>query len=203
MKLVFTWIQGCGKGTQARLLIEKYGFKLIEMGGALRDIAKENSELWNIVKSTIDAGHQVSPEIVGEVIKSVILNETDENVIYDGFVRNMGNKETMDSVLSNYTVVFFNLSKEKSMGRLLGRMYDPISGETFISTMTHNPKTGTALIKRADDNEAAILTRINAFVDYTLPVVEAQKKEWKVVEINADQSIESVFAEIESKLGLN
>lgn len=202
MKIVFTWIQGCGKGTQARLLIEKYGFKLIEMGGALRDIGKEDTDLGKLVRETIDAGHQVSPAIVADVIKSVVLNEIDDNVIYDGFVRNMGNKETMDSVLPSYTVVFFNLSKEKSMQRLLGRMYDPLTGETFISTTTHNPKTGTLLIKRADDNEASILTRINAFVDYTLPVVEAQKKEWKVVEINADQSIEAVFAEIEKKLEL-
>jgi len=172
------------------------------MWWALREIAKQDTELWRLVKETIEAGHQVSPEIVGEVIKDTILNETEERVIYDGFVRNEWNKETMDSVLDEYKVVFFNLLKEKAVDRLLGRMYDPVSWETFMSGTTHNPDTWVELIKRKDDNEESIMTRINAFVDKTLPVVETQKGEWNVVEINADQDIEAVFAEIQEKLNL-
>jgi len=96
-------------------------------------------------------------------------------VIYDGFIRNQGNKDTFEQVAPDYIVIFFQLSKEKAMQRLLGRMYDPLTGETFTSGTTHNPQTGTELIKRQDDNEASIMTRINAFVDKTLPIVEIQK----------------------------
>jgi adenylate kinase len=106
----------------------------------------------------------------------------------------------MEQVAPDYKVVFFNLSKEKAIERLLGRMYDPKTGETFPSTYTHNPKTNTPLIKRTDDNEASILQRINSFVLSTLPIVEIQKQEGKVIEINADQTVEEVFAEIEQKL---
>lgn len=202
MKLVFTGIQWCGKWTQARMLEAKYGFKILEMWQALREIAKENTELGREIKTTLDSGNLVKPEFVGEVIKEVITRESSKKLILDGFVRNQWNKETMEQVAPDYKVVFFNLSKEKAIERLLGRMYDPKTGETFPSTYTHNPKTNTPLIKRTDDNEASILQRINSFVLSTLPIVEIQKQEGKVIEINADQTVEEVFAEIEQKLWL-
>lgn len=202
MKIVFTGIQWCGKWTQARILVEKYWFKLLEMGGALREIAREETELGQNVKQTIDAGLQVDPSIVAEVMKEYLGRETNERIIMDGFVRNLWNKETMESIFPDYKVLFFNLSKEKAMGRLLGRMYDPITGETFLSWTTHNPVTGTELVKRDDDNEGSIMTRINAFVEKTLPVVELQKQEGRVIEIDADQSVEKVAEEIKTKLWL-
>lgn len=202
MKIVFTWIQWCGKGTQARILVENYGFKLLEMWWALREIAREETELGKNVKKTIDAGLQVDPSIVAEVMKEYLWRETSERIIMDGFVRNFGNKETMESLFPDYKVLFFNLSKEKAMGRLLGRMYDPLTGETFIAWTTHNPVTWTELIKRADDNEASIMTRINAFVEKTLPVVDVQKAEWRVIEIDADQNVEKVALEIKTELWL-
>lgn len=202
MKLVFTGIQWCGKWTQARMLEEKYGFKILEMGQALREIAKEKTELGKQIKSTLDSGNLVSADFVGEVMKEVLSREKNENLILDGFVRNQGNKETMEKIDTNYKVVFFNLPKEKAIDRLLGRMYDPETGETFSSSFTHNPKTQTLLIKRKDDNEASILQRINSFIQSTLPIVEIQKNEGKVIEINADQPVEKVFQEIEQKLWL-
>jgi adenylate kinase family enzyme len=65
-----------------------------------------------------------------------------------------------------------------------------------------NPKTGTELIKRKDDNEAAILKRIDEYTIKTLPIVEIQKNEGKVIEINADQTPEDVYSEIVKKLSL-
>lgn len=172
------------------------------MWWALREIAREETELWKNVKQTIDAGLQVDPVIVAEVMKEYLGRETNERIIMDGFVRNFWNKETMESIFPDYKVLFFNLSKEKAMSRLLWRMYDPITWETFLSGTTHNPVTGTELIKRADDNEASIMTRINAFVEKTLPVVDIQKSEWRVIEIDADQSVEQVAEEIKTKLWL-
>jgi len=57
------------------------------------------------------------------------------------------------------------------------------------------------LVKRDDDkDEKAILKRISEYEDKTLPILEIQKQEGRVIEVNADQNIESVFTEIEEKL---
>ncbi len=202
MKIVFTGIQWCGKWTQARILVEKYGFTLVEMWNEFRSIIESGSDLWNQLKVIMDAGHQVNEGLWKQVMETAIYAQKDENIIFDGFVRNERNKEIFDRLLPDYKVLFFNLSKEKAISRLLWRMYDPKTGETFASWTTRNPITGTELLKRADDNEDAILTRINAFVTTTLPVVEAQKQEWRVIEIDADQSVEKVAQDIKDKLWL-
>ena len=172
------------------------------MWWALRNIAKQDSELGRSVKETIEAWHQVSPKVVWEIIKEAIKSETHDRVIYDWFVRNKWNKKTMDEVCPEHKVLFFKLSKDKAIERLLWRMYDPLSWETFPKWTLENPKTWTKLIKRKDDNKESILTRINAFVDYTLPVVDSQRSEGKVIDINAEQFVNDVTLEIVKKLGL-
>ncbi len=204
MKLVFTGIQGCGKGTQWRLLQEKYGFEIVEMGWELRKVIASGSELWMKLKQVMDAGYLVSDELWTQVMKWAIETyQEKEKVIFDAFIRLPWNKEVFDSYLSDYQVVFFDLSEEKAKNRLLWRMYNPSTGETFPTGTTHDPETGDELIKRKDDNEASILKRIEEYVNQTLPIVEIQKQEWRVIHINADQAIEDVFIEIESKLALN
>ena len=204
MNYVSIWIQWSWKGTQARLLAKKHGFKLFESGTALREIAKEDSPLGLEVKEIIEAGNHVSPEVIENIMKDILENKSDwNNVIFDGFVRNLWNKQTADSVLWEYTVLLFELSKEKSIARLLWRMYNPKTGETFPSGVETDPKTGDVLEKRADDNEEAIMKRINLYTDLALPLVEWYKEQWNLIEINADQAIEDVFTEVETKLWLN
>lgn len=202
MKLVFTWIQGCWKWTQARLLVEKYGFTLLEMWQELRKIASSDSELWKRVKQTIDSWALVTPEVVWEIMNEVITTQTNKNLILDWFVRNEWNKKSLEEISTDYKVVFFELSKEKAIDRLLGRMYDPLSWETFLSWTLVNPVTWTKLEKRKDDNEASILKRIDEFMNNTLPTAMKQEQEGRVIRINADQDVESVFKELVTKLWL-
>ncbi len=203
MKLVFTWIQGCWKWTHWRILVEKYWYTLIEMGWEFRKIIASWSELWIKLKEIMDNWYQVSWELWTKIMEEAIKNNIEkENVVFDAFVRNDRNKEIFDRLLPDYKVVFFDLSKEKALGRLLWRVYDTETWETFPSGTVVNPKTWNKLIKRWDDNEAWILKRIDEFVTKTLPIVKIQEQEWRVIKINSDQSIENVSKEVISKLGL-
>lgn len=203
MKLVFTGIQWCGKWTQAKLLWEKYGFEMTGMWDEFRKVVASGSDLGNEIKAVIEAGYLVNDDLWAQVMKTAIENaEGVENMIFDAFIRLPWNKEVFDSYLSDYKVVFFNLSEEKAKQRLLWRMYNPTTGDTFPAGTTHDPETWEELIKRKDDNEASILKRIEEYMNQTLPIVEEQKAEGRVIEINADQSIEEVFAELEEKLNL-
>ena len=203
MKLVFTWIQWCGKWTQARLLVEKYGFTLLEMGQELRNIIASWNELWTKIKWIMDAWWLVNPDIVGEVMKEILNWQTNENLILDWFVRNEWNRKSLEEITTDYKVVFFELSKEKAIDRLLWRMYNPTTGETFPSNVKFDPSTWEELIKRKDDNEESILKRIDEYMNHTLPTALKQKEEWLVITINADQAIENVAKEMVEKLKLS
>ena len=202
MKLVFTWIQWCGKWTQARLLVEKYWFTLIEMWQVLRELSRQDTSLAKIVKETQESWKLVTPDIVCEIMKDTLSKQINDKLILDWFVRNLWNKECLEKIIPDYKVVFFNLSKEKAIDRLLWRMYNPKTWETFPSNMEIDPDTWDELIKRKDDNEKSILKRIDEYMNSTLPTANIQKEEWKVVEINADQTIENVWKEMIEKLGL-
>lgn len=202
MKLVFSWIQWCGKWTQARVLVEKYWFSLLEMWQCLRDISKEESELWKKVKETIEAWILVTPDIVCQIMKETLKKIKNENIILDWFVRNEWNKKCLEKIIPDYKVVFFKLSREKAIDRLLWRMFNPISWETFPSNVKIDPKTWEKLIKRKDDNEKSILKRIDEFTNNTLPIIIKQSIEWKVIEIKADQAVNEVSKEMIEKLGL-
>ena len=207
MKLVFTGIQGCGKGTQARLLVEKHGFKLLEMGGEFRRVIASGSKLWKQIQELYDRWDQITAElwvaVMEDAVQNIIDNHNDENIIFDAFIRNDWNIEIFNRLIPDYQVILFQLSEEKSKQRLLGRMFNPKTGETFMTGTMVDPKTWDELIRRADDNEQWILKRIDLYNDVTLPVVRMQRQEWRVIEINADQPITDVFAELESKLGLS
>lgn len=203
MKLVFTGIQGCGKGTQAKLLKEKYGFEIVWMWDEFRKVVSSGSELGQKIKAIIESGYLVGDDIWAQVMQAAIERlQSHDKVIFDAFIRLPWNKDVFDSYLSDYKVVFFNLSEEKAKFRLLGRMYNPKTDATFPAWTVFDPKTGDELIRRKDDDEAGILKRIEEYTTHTLPLVEIQRQEWRVVEINADQSVEAVFAELETKLWL-
>ncbi len=202
MNLVFTWIQWCGKWTQARLLIEKHWFEIVEMWWELRKIANEDSDFWREIRATIDSWNLVTPDKIAEIIKRVVTANKWKNMIYDWFIRNQWNKKAFESVCKDYKVIFFDLDEEIAKSRLLWRMFNEKTWETFPAWTQTDPKTWDKLIKRDDDNEQSILTRIDSYMNITLPVVHEQMNEDKVIEIDADQSIEDVFKDIEDSLWL-
>lgn len=174
------------------------------MGAEFRKIIASQSELWQKLKEVMDAWYQVPGELWIQVMEEAVKNHLHiENVIFDAFVRNNWNKEIFDRMLPEYQVIFFELPTEKAKERLLGRMFDKETGETFPSGTTVNPKNGNTLVKRDDDkDENAILKRIEEFETKTLPIVEIQKQENRVITINANQAIENVFEEMITKLWL-
>ena len=202
MKIVFIWIQWSGKWTQWRILVENFWFKIYETGTALREIASQNTPLWQLVKSTIDAWKQVSPEIVEDILREVIAQNEGKNLILDWFVRNEWNKISADNIVWDYKVVFFDLPETDAKARLLGRMYDKETWETFPAGTQLNPKNWNTLVKRADDEEQAINERIRLFYEKTMPIVDLYRQEWKVIEINAKWSIDEIALRLKESLGL-
>lgn len=201
MKIALIWIQWCGKWTQARILVEKYGFKLIEMWTEFRNITKSGTELWNKIKETMERWEQIPENLWKELMSNILDENKEEKIIYDWFIRNKRNLEIFNQKIEDYIIIYFNLPIEIAKERLLWRMFDPETWETFPSSIKINPKNGNILVKREDDkDEKVILKRISEFEEKTLPILEIARKTWKVIEINANQKVEEVTKEIEEKL---
>lgn len=103
----------------------------------------------------------------------------------DGFPRSITQAEFMQQEMQKYgrdfVIIHFELSKEKAIERMMKRAQ--IEG-------------------RVDDNAEAMATRIDAFMNETLPAIQYFESLGKVITVNADASIEEVQAELRQKLGL-
>lgn len=204
MKLILSGIQGSGKWTQWKILQDIHKFRIFETGWIIRKKAKEDSELGRTIKSTIESWNLIWIDLIEEMIKDFLDNNNVENVIFDWIPRNMEQKEVFDKAMKweDFKVLYLKLDKEEAVKRLLWRKFCPKTWETFAHDINFDPKTGNELITRADDTKDAIEKRIQVFFDETVPVIEEYKKEWKLIEINADQNIFWVVYEINNKLGL-
>lgn len=202
MKIVLIWIQWSWKWTQARILQDKYWFKILEMWWEFRKIIQSGTELWIKIKEVINSWNQVNDELWKAVMEKAILENLWENIVYDAFLRNERNKEVLNRLIPDYKVIYFDLPETEAKKRLLWRMYDKETWETFQAWILTNPKNWNTLIKRADDEEQAIIQRIKSFYDLTMPIVEELRKEWKIIEIDANWNIDEIALRIKEKLGL-
>lgn len=184
MDLIFIGIQGSGKGTQARILAEKKGYKIFETGGELRRLAKEDSPLGNKIKTIMEAGNLVSNDIVMEIVENFIQGiDPEQQVIFDGIPRSEEQRISLEKLLQknnrDFQAIEIKLSEEVVMSRLLKR------------AQTEG---------RADDNPETIKKRIENFYTHTEPLLHAWKKENKLHTIDGDNTVENVAISIEKTL---
>lgn len=206
MYIVLAWIQWSGKGTQARILEKKYNFEIFDTGAHIRELAKEDTELWKEIKKTIDAWNLVTIEILEKVVWEFIANHSpDANIIFDGIPRNLEQKTFFDRVVKDFQVVYLNLSKEEWENRVIGRRMCFSCRATYPRNYEHKfcEKCWGKLWVRVDDSDdAALQKRIDIFFAQTVPVIESYRKEWKVIDIDASLEPEEVNKQIEKALNL-
>jgi adenylate kinase len=185
--IFFIGPQGSGKGTQAKILAKQLDFFYWEMGGILREVARENSELGRKVKNLIDNGILLKDEQLYEVVDSRLSRiSADQGVIFDGIPRRVGQAEHLLGFLKkqgrkNFVTLFVNLPREESISRLLKR---------------------AEIEKRADDTREKIEFRLRQYEQDTLPVLDYLKLQSDFIEIDGTPSIEIVAKKINEQLGL-
>lgn len=199
MNAVFVGIQGSGKGTQARLAVERFGYGFFEAGTKLRAFAELDHPLAPQVKGMLARGEMVPHEIVHKILMHYRDGHEYGKILFDGMPRTPDQKALFDSVIKDYFVVFLDLSKDKAVARLAGRRVDPVTGESFPPEFPGdvNPKTGNKLVKRADDHPEAVARRVDTFYANTLPLLAQWAADGRrVYTVDASLSIEAVFAQV-------
>jgi adenylate kinase len=209
MDYVLFGIQGSGKGTQGKILMEKIKAAYFETGGELRRLAKEDSPLGKKIKSIIEAGRLVPNEVVMEMVENAIKNAPNGGVIiFDGLPRNEEQGKTFEALLNKngriYTGIYFELPRAEAERRLLTRRMCS-KCKTVYPSFYKNPtceKCNGELVTRADDNADSIRTRIEVFYNETVPVIKDWEARGKMISVNGMGTIEEVTKELLSALKL-
>lgn len=132
--------------------------------------------------------------------ENFITRHPGKNIILDGVIRSKDQNDALASLFGDFEVIYFELSEDTAVERLCGRRIDPVTQETFPASYTGdtNPKTGNKLVTRVDDTPEAIRKRIAWSISDTLPLLGIWRDEGhKIFTIDASQSEEEIFAEIE------
>ena len=208
-KFVITGIQGCGKGTQAKLLSEKYDLVHISVGDIFRWNVQHHTKLGARIRRIVARGELVDDEIVADIVhKRLADHDWNYGFILDGFPRNPRQAEFF---LENYdidAVINIELPDAIVMKRVLSRRLCSQCGLDY-NLFFHRPEKedtcdvcGGQLIARADDNEDAVKSRIADFHAKTQPVLDIFARKELIVTVDGNQDVGLVQAELLFKLNL-
>ena len=192
-----------GKGTQADLIKSEYGLVHISTGDILREIAKQNTDLGFQVHKLLEEGKLVPDDVIIKVLKEKLISINSGNgIILDGFPRTLYQAEILEDVLHIDYVIYLNTSKQSIINRISGRYVCEDCKKTMTLTEPNQicSSCGGKLVKREDDNEATVIKRYDAFIDYGTPVIDFYRKNGKLIEFDGDVSIQEVFNQIKSRL---
>jgi len=180
MRLILLGPPGAGKGTQAKMICEKYGIPQISTGDMLRAAVSAETPLGIEAKKVMDAGELVSDDLILQLVKDRISeNDCTSGYLLDGFPRTIVQAEGMKKLgIDVDFVVELQVKDEEIIERMGGRRIHPASGRVYH--VKFNPpkiedqddETGEALIQRDDDAEHTVRKRLDVYHEQTAPLID-------------------------------
>ena len=205
MRVILLGPPGAGKGTQAKMLKEKFQIPQISTGDILRQAVKDNTELGAQAKTVMDAGQLVPDDVVISLIKERIRQrDCKTGFILDGFPRNIVQAEKLSETLADMKVVIDNIidlevDEREVVERLTGRSTCLDCGAMFHQ-ISCPPKVlgvcdgcGGKLAQRPDDNRETIQERLKVYLGSTAPLKEFYMKQGNLKTVEAKGSVEDIF----------
>lgn len=205
MNIILLGPQGSGKGTQGRLLCEKFGLSYFESGAYLRRIAEGNPDL----KKFLSTGKLVPDREMTSYLSAYFDKENlYDNIVFDGFPRTLEQYHFWKNWLADREMkldlaIDLTISEAETIKRLSARRMDPKTGEIY-NLITDPPLASldqSTLIQREDDKPEAIKVRINLYRQRTEPLILELKKDTKVVEVDGNRPIEQIASELSKIVG--
>ena len=179
---------GAGKGTQAKKLIAKYNIPHISTGDMFREAIKEGTPLGKIAQSYINDGHLVPDDVtIGLVKERLSKDDCANGYLLDGFPRTIAQADALEVLTKEIHrevefVINIDTPKEELVKRICGRRVCKVCGAPFHIVNIPPKKEGICdvcggeLIQRPDDNEEALVTRLEHYNQQTAPLLDYYKK---------------------------
>lgn len=212
---------GSGKGTQAKLLAEKFGFFYFMTSKVAKEYIeehqdKESLEQWEFYKKGILFNPEWIIKIVKEKTKDILNSDDYGGIVYDGSPRTLYEAKELSKFLSKLVnkdsvkIIEIKISDNELKKRLskrivcsINRAHVFIESAEFVNGFPCPRNDGGILIKREDDSSFVFNTRMEEYNKRTLPALNFLKDNFKVISINGEQSIKQVFNDIINKLETN
>ncbi|NPV73733.1 MAG: adenylate kinase [Pelotomaculum sp.] len=208
MNLLIMGPPGAGKGTQAEALIKELKITHISTGDMFRKAIKEGTEMGKKAKEYMDKGELVPDSVVVGMVKERLLQPDCENgFLLDGFPRNVTQAEVLDETLDSMGlklngVINITVPREKIIVRLTGRRICRSCGASY-HVLFNKPAIegrcnacGGELYQRSDDNEMAVINRLEVYEAHTQPLINYYSERGLLKNINGDQDIKKVLEDI-------
>ncbi|HEC12594.1 MAG TPA: adenylate kinase [Acidiferrobacteraceae bacterium] len=208
MRIILLGAPGSGKGTQAKLLVEKYNVPQVSTGDLLRAAVKAGTALGQRAKAAMDAGQLVSDDVVlGMIEERLTQSDAKGGFILDGFPRNIPQAQELDAKLAwlgrpLQIALLVAVDNDILIKRLTGRRTCSSCGQMynihFASPKTQGKcdKCGGSLMQRSDDNEATIRKRLEVYESETAPLVAYYKAQGKLRRVNGMDQVDEIFIHI-------
>lgn len=211
MYLIFLGAPGAGKGTQAKMVSEKYGIPQISTGDMFREAIKNKTPLGIIADTYISKGNLVPDDItIGLVEERFKKDDCKKGFILDGFPRTIPQADALEKLLKKLNmslngVIDIVVDEEDIVHRLTKRRTCTKCGAIFNllnDNIKNNKctKCGAELYQRDDDNENTIRERMRVYREKTEPLENYYEKKGKLIKINGSAAIGEIFKEILEKL---
>lgn len=212
MNILFMGPPGAGKGTQAEHIVSEFQIPHISTGDAFRAAMSQGTPLGIEAKAYVDKGLLVPDEITNGIVRDRLAQpDCSAGFLLDGFPRTIQQAESLDLMLDQLEKkidVVFNLVVDRSLllARLTGRRICKSCGATYH--VIFNPpaqegicdKCSGELYQRSDDTEEKVGTRLDEYSNKTAPLLDYYRNKGILREVDGEQDIHQVAAEISSIL---
>lgn len=213
MRIVLLGAPGSGKGTQAKKLMAERNIPQVSTGDMLRAAVAAGTRFGLQAKEIMDAGNLVPDEVVlGIISERLAEDDAQEGFILDGFPRTTQQALDLEHLLDEMgtpldTAVLMDVDFDVLMKRLTGRRTCSRTGKllnVYFSSQEELDavvEAGGELVQREDDNEETISNRLNVYRENTEPLIDFYRERDKLVTVDADGPIESVYERLAEALG--
>ncbi|MBQ1304001.1 MAG: adenylate kinase [Erysipelotrichaceae bacterium] len=200
---------GAGKGTMSELIEKKYNVAHISTGDMFRSEIKNNTELGQKATEYIKQGLLVPDEVtIAMVLKRMSQPDCDGGYLLDGFPRSLVQADVFDTkvietpkevnIVINLTVdkeALFDRIENRRICRQCGAVYNMHTLPPKVEGVCDN--CGGELYQRADDNRESLERRMQSYEEETFPVLTHYRRLNLVHDVNASQTIEEVWADVQ------
>ncbi len=212
LNLVLLGPPGSGKGSQARLLADRYQLPHISTGDMLWGEVANGTGLGGSIRRDLDRGKLVSDRVMsGLILQRLDRDDCARGFILDGYPRRLGQAELLDGILAELgrrieRVVLLDVPDDVIVARLAGRLIHPGSGRTYHEVYDPPKRagvddvTGEPLETRDDDRESVVRDRLRAYHEHAPKVVEYYRNRGQLITVDGDQSVDNVVAAIDRSI---